>query len=262
MSRFCSLGECPVVILAGGLGTRLLSVVADRPKGLAPVGDRPFLEIQIALLRDQGARRFVLCVGHRASQIRDCLGDGSRLGVQIEYSIETETLMGTGGALRLAERYFEPHALVLNGDTYLAADYARILEYHIEERTDRGAVATMTLARLNETQRFGTVVLDPSERYVSSFREKVPEPNGPAWLNAGAYLIERKLIDRIPSGQPCSLERDVFPAALADGMRIAVHQCVQPFFDIGTAEDFQRFRHLHEEWTHEHAASRSSRSAG
>jgi NDP-sugar pyrophosphorylase family protein len=262
MSRFDSLGECPVLILAGGLGTRLLSVVADRPKGLAPVGDQPFLEIQIALLRDQGARRFVLCVGHRASQIRDCLGDGSRLGVQIEYSIETETLLGTGGALRLAERYFEPQALVLNGDTYLAADYARILRHHLEARTDRGAVATMTLAQLEEARRFGTVVLDATEQFVSSFREKVHEQTGAAWLNAGAYLIERKLIDRIPPGQACSLERDVFPAALADGLRIAVHQCVQPFFDIGTAEDFQRFRHLHEEWSRERDASGSIRRAG
>jgi NDP-sugar pyrophosphorylase family protein len=250
------------MILAGGMGTRLLSVVADRPKGLAPIGDQPFLEIQIALLRDQGARRFVLCVGHRASQVLDCLGDGSRLGVQIEYSLETETLLGTGGALRLAERYFEPHALVLNGDTYLAADYTQILRHHIEERTDRGAVATMTLARLEETQRFGTVFLDATERFVSSFHEKVHEQKGPAWLNAGAYLIERELIDRIAPGQPCSLERDVFPAALADGLRIAVHQCVQPFFDIGTAEDFQQFRHLHEEWSRERSDSGSNRRAG
>ena len=82
-----TLEECPIVILAGGLGTRLRPVISDRPKGLAPIGDRPFLEIQIAMLREQGARRFILCVGHRADQIRECLGDGSRLGVDIDYSV-------------------------------------------------------------------------------------------------------------------------------------------------------------------------------
>src|SRR5438477_10610039 len=117
------LSQVPVVILAGGLGTRLRPVLSDRPKGLAPVGERPFLEIQIELLRAQGARRFVLCVGHLAGQIEAYFGNGGRCGVRIDYSIEGEQLLGTGGALKLAERFFQPRALVLNGDTYLAVDY-------------------------------------------------------------------------------------------------------------------------------------------
>ncbi len=186
MSRQSSFAECPVVILAGGLGTRLRSVISDRPKGLAPVGDRPFLEIQISVLRDQGARRFVLCVGHRADQIRECLGDGSRLGVNIDYSIEPEVLLGTGGALRLAHRFFQPHALVLNGDTYLATDYTRLLAHHTDERARQMVAATVTLARLEETQRFGTVLLEPTGRYLTGFKEKDLDQRGPGWLNAGA----------------------------------------------------------------------------
>jgi NDP-sugar pyrophosphorylase family protein len=242
MSGFQSLRKTTVVILAGGLGTRLSSVLPDRPKGLAPVGDQSFLEIQISLLRDQGARRFVLCVGHMAGQIRDCLGDGSRLGVLVEYSHETETLLGTGGALRLADRFFEPRALVLNGDTYLAADYTQILEHHLAERTDPTIVATLTVARLDEIERYGSVALDSTEQYVTGFREKTREQTGPGWLNAGVYVIERELLERVPEGVPCSLERDVFPDALGDGMKIAAHRCRQPFFDIGTAESFQQFR--------------------
>jgi NDP-sugar pyrophosphorylase family protein len=248
MSAPPSLEECPVVILAGGLGTRLLPVVSDRPKGLAPIGDQPFLEIQIGLLRDQGARRFVICVGHRAAQIRDCLGDGSRLEVAIDYSVERETLLGTGGALRLAERYFQPYALVLNGDTYLAADYTEILRHHVEERVDRRLGATLTLARLEDSRRFGTVLLESTGHDVAGFQEKVENSQGGGWLNAGVYVIERDLIERIPCGAPCSLERDVFPAALAEGIRLAAHRSSQPFFDIGTAEDFQQFRRLYEGW--------------
>src|SRR5262249_41662980 len=106
-----TLVETPVVILCGGLGTRLRPVLADVPKGLAPVGDRPFLEIQLELLRGQGARRFVLCVGHLAGQIRQTFGDGGRWGVRIDYSVEGDRLLGTGGALKLAERFFRPRAL-------------------------------------------------------------------------------------------------------------------------------------------------------
>ncbi len=262
MSRQVSLAECPVVILAGGLGTRLREVVSDRPKGLAPVGERPFLEIQISLLRDQGARRFVLCVGHRATQIRECLGNGTRLGVDIEYSVEPEALLGTGGALRLAERFFEPHALVLNGDTYLATDYNRILAHHAGEQAEHKVAATVTLARLEETKRFGTVLLEPNGRYLTGFKEKVLDQQGPGWLNAGAYAIERELINRIPPGVPCSLERDVFPAALSDGLRLAAHPCHEPFFDIGTGEDFRRFCRLYGEWSLQSRDERSSRLAG
>jgi NDP-sugar pyrophosphorylase family protein len=243
-----ALAECPILILAGGLGTRLLPVVADRPKGLAPIGERPFLEIQITLLRDQGARRFVLCVGHRADQIRDTMGDGSRLGVQIDYSVEAESLLGTGGALRLAERFFAPRALVLNGDTYLAADYVQLLSHHLAERTGAGVVATLTLARLDEARRFGTVLLEPGGRFLAGFHEKHQDRIGPGWLNAGAYVIERDLVDMIPPGVPCSLERDVFPGALAAGRRLAAFPCSEAFFDIGTPDDFQAFLGHFQEW--------------
>src|SRR5438045_1653163 len=111
--------ELPVVVLCGGLGTRLSPVVADRPKALAPVGDRPFLALQLELLRDRGARHFVLCVGHVAEQIEMTFGDGASLGVRIDYSRDGEKLLGTGGALKRAERFFEPAAVVVNGDTYL-----------------------------------------------------------------------------------------------------------------------------------------------
>ena len=161
----------------------------------------------------------MLCVGHQAAQICETLGDGSRLGVHIDYSVEGETLLGTAGALRLAERFIQPHALVLNGDTYLAADYARILGHHLEERADSGVVATLTLARLEDTRRFGTVLLDPSERHLAGFREKVSGTGtgGAGWLNAGVYVIERELLERIPPGVPCSLEREILPGRTGRG---------------------------------------------
>ncbi|MGL6095264.1 MAG: nucleotidyltransferase family protein, partial [Fimbriiglobus sp.] len=235
------LSKIPVRILCGGLGTRLRSVVADRPKALAPVADRPFLELQIELLRGQGARHFVLCVGHRSAQVRDEFGDGRRLGVRIDYSEEGDDLRGTGGALQLAERFFTPAAVVVNGDTYLDFDHNRLVGHHRET----GAVATLTLARLPDGRRFGTVAVDASGR-VTGFREK-DDAAGTGWVNAGAYLLDRRLIDRIPANATASLERDVFPAAIRDGLPVAGLPSDRPFYDIGTPDDFRAFAVRYEE---------------
>jgi NDP-sugar pyrophosphorylase family protein len=236
------LSTLPVLILAGGLGTRLRPVVADRPKGLAPIGEKPFLEIQIELLREQGADRFVLCVGHRAEQIREHFGDGRRWGVRIDYSIETGELLGTAGALKLAEARFDPQALVLNGDTYFALDYRRLVERHRAERRGEGVLATIALAQTPDPSRCGNVVLDPSQRYLLGFLEKDLGRKQPSrWLNAGAYVLERELLDRLSPGRPYSLERDVFPEILRTGGRIAALTGEELFLDIGTPEGLGAF---------------------
>src|SRR5262249_9092997 len=157
--------------------------------------------------------------------------------------VEGEHLLGTGGALRLAERFFRPRALVLNGDTYLAADYERLVGGHHEENTRSGALATLTLARADDGSRFGTVLLDATGRYVAGFRARgaAPAAGGAGWLNAGAYVIERPFLDHVAPDAPASLERDVFPGVLGRGGRLAAATCAEPFYDIGTPQDLQRF---------------------
>ena len=241
------LRRTPVVILAGGLGTRLQPVLAGVPKGLAAVGCRPFLQIQIELLRDQGASRFVLCVGHMAEQIQGAFGDGSGLGVHIEYSVERGPLLGTGGALKQAERFFRPRALVLNGDTYLDIDYHRLVQKHHVRNEQSGALATLTLARAEDGSRFGTVVVDDTGRRVLGFREKDAATTGARWLNAGAYVIERSLLGLIEPEKPASLERDVLPGVLQAGGPIAAVTCAEPFYDIGTPRDLELFVRRYEQ---------------
>ena len=237
-----SLTDLPVIILAGGLGTRLRTVLSDRPKGLAPIGSRPFLQIQIELLRAQRARRFVLCVGHLAEHVQRTLGDGRRLGVRIDYSCEGDRLLGTAGALKRADRFFHPDALILNGDTYFALDYGRLVERHRTERRRAGVLATIALARAPDACRYGSVTLDSSGFYVVGFAEKqTVAPGAVAWLNAGAYVVEREMIDRLAPDQPCSLEREAFPEVLRSGGRIAALTSEEPFFDIGTPEGLATF---------------------
>lgn len=228
--------DLPVVVLCGGLGMRLRAAVADRPKALASVGDKPFLAIQLEHLRDRGARRFVLCVGHMAGQIEAVFGDGASMGVRIDYSRDGESLLGTGGALKRAEGHFAPAAVVVNGDTFLDLDLARLMRAHESARA-RGAAATLTLAHVPDAGRFGAVELRGNR--IVGFREK--GTTGPGWVNAGAYVIERALLDRIAPGEAVSLERDVFPAALRDGLRLAAVAHEEPFADIGTPDDYRAF---------------------
>lgn len=263
MSNFPrSLADLPVVILCGGLGTRLRSVVEDRPKALAPIGDTPFLTLQLELLRDQGARRFVLCVGHMADLIAAEYGDGRSLGIQIEYSREGGQLRGTAGALKLAERFFAPAAVVVNGDTYLDVDHNRLVEHHAHARGKHGAIATLSLARLADPSRYGSVAIDGNGECVVGFHEKTAglaappdSPASPGWLNAGAYVLEAALIERIPAHSTCSLERDVFPSAIHAGCRLAAWKCDRPFFDIGTPADWRAFIHHCESIRHVARAS-------
>jgi len=182
-------------------------------------------------------------VGYGADQVRQTFGDGAELGITVEYSEEGEELRGTGGALKLAERFFEPRAIVLNGDTYLAADYQAVLHQHLQEHERGGVVASIVLAKLADARRFGTVTVDSSGCFVTGFREKeeIATPTV-GWLNAGVYVIERELLRFVPLDTRCSLERDVFPAALAAGCPVNAIPNAHPFYDIGTPEDLYRFR--------------------
>ena len=235
------LKDIPILILAGGLGTRLQSVVSDRPKALAPIMDKPFLEIQIELLIKQGATHFVLCVGHFAHQIQDYLGDGNSKGIRIDYSIEDRKLLGTGGAIKMAERFILSHALVLNGDTYFDIQYNILLSEHIERQQDKNVAATIALAQTHEQSQFGSIRLDQTERYLESFSEKSQSSGRAGWVNAGAYVIEPRLLGYMVADTPYSLEKDIFPDVLSKEKLIGAFPTFEAFYDIGTPSGLERF---------------------
>jgi NDP-sugar pyrophosphorylase family protein len=225
------MGEVPALILAGGLGTRLRSVLPDLPKNLAPVGGRPFLTYLLDQLEAAGVRRVVLCTGYRAGQIRQALG--VRYGqLALSYSEETEPL-GTGGALRQALSQVDAGlVLALNGDSYVHGD---LREYHSWHRRHRFA-GSLLLTRVPDAGRFGTVTVDELGA-VQSFEEK----RGlavPGLINAGVYLLSRTLLEALPAGRAVSLEKEAFPRWLKDGLG---GFCTRsPFLDIGTPESFAR----------------------
>ena len=216
------------VILAGGLGLRLRPVLPDRPKALAMVGDRPFLEWLILALTTAGVRRVVLATGYLGEAIEQALGDGSRWQVELVYSHETEPL-GTAGALRLAAGQARgTPVLVLNGDSYCRFDWHRMLALH----RDRRARATMWLQPNPQASRYGTVEREASSGAITRFLEK--GRSGEGLISCGVYLVERSVIHEIPDGRPVSLEQDVFPGLAGAGLYGIVGSGT--FLDIGIPE--------------------------
>ncbi len=218
-----------VIILAGGLGTRIRAEFPDVPKPLIPVCGKPFLERQIQLLAAQGFDQFTLCVGYRASQIMEYFGTGTAWGVSLIYSAEPFPL-GTAGALKHAAADFHESTLVLNGDTYLDVDYRAIIADH--NRRPPEVTGTLALTEVPDSGRFGEVVITDDGR-IAAFNEKVNDRGRPGLINAGAYVLEPRLLDLIPGGQPVSLEREVFPALAAAG-QLGGTIVTGPFMDIGT----------------------------
>lgn len=227
------------LILAGGLGTRLRSLVSDRPKPMAEVDGRPFLEYQVAQLQAQGFCELVFCVGHMARHVLDYFGTGGPWGVSISYAVEVE-LLGTAGAIRNAERWIDGPFLVMNGDSYLEADLQSLVAFH-ERRTasDPCTVGTLLAVRVADASAYGTLELAPDGQ-VLGFREKASQGTG--WINGGVYVLERKILELIPTGRAASLEREVFPASLEEGRHLYGKPEQGFFADIGTPEGYRRFQ--------------------
>jgi mannose-1-phosphate guanylyltransferase len=230
------------VVLAGGLGTRLRLVVDDRPKPMALVGGRPFLEHLLLHLQRCGIADFVLCVGYRRETIEDYFGDGASRGMRIVYSVETEPL-GTGGALKQAGALLGETFLALNGDSYLAFALPPLLRSHRE----RAALATLVVTEITDRSAVGTVHFDAGYR-IDHFAEKAGEPgegrgpgeSGRCWANAGIYVLEPAVLAVLPAGRPASLEHDLFPELARQGRPIFAYPTAGQFLDIGTPERYFR----------------------
>ncbi len=221
-----------VIILAGGLGTRLRDTLGDLPKTLAPVGDRPFIGYLMALLSTQGFTDIIISLGHGSQAVKEFLGTGETFGVRIEYPLERE-LLGTGGAVKLAETLIrDGNFVVANGDTYLEIDLNAMLAFH----EAKGALATVALVRMGETRRYGRVVLGADNRIVSL--EEKDDRGLPGYINGGIYIFQKKVLDSIQSGRVCSLEREVLPLLIGKGLYGFASEGY--FIDIGIPEDYER----------------------
>ena len=217
-------------IVAGGLGTRLRSVVADRPKVLAEVGGRPFLAYLLDQLAAAGVRNVVLCTGYMGEKVEAAFGAWYG-GLNLRYSQEAQPL-GTAGALRLALPLLDSDpVLVMNGDSFCGADLGSFWTWHC----DRQAVGSLLLVGMSDTSRYGRVRTESDGR-VASFMEK-GDTSGPGLINAGIYLLGQDLLRTIPEVGAVSIEKEMFPSWLSQGL---YGYCVETrFLDIGTPESYE-----------------------
>lgn len=218
------------IILAGGFGTRLRSVVQDVPKPMAPVAGRPFLAFILDLLAAQGVRRAVLATGYKGHCIVEGFGAHWN-GLELAYSHE-ESPLGTGGALAQAAQLVNGDSFfVLNGDTYLRLDFAA---FDASVRAS-GARLGMALARVPDVGRYGAVLLD-SDRVVG-FQEK--GRLGAGFINAGTYLVRRELLQPFAGLGQFSFETEVLRPTVA-AEPVQGYTATAGFIDIGVPEDYAR----------------------
>jgi NDP-sugar pyrophosphorylase family protein len=222
------LAGVTAAVFAGGLGTRLRASVADRPKVLAEVCGRPFLAHLLDQLERAGVRDVVLCTGYLGEQVEAAFG--ARHGeLSVRYSREDEPL-GTGGCLRLAAPLLgSDPVLVLNGDSYCDADLGAFAAGHAARRAE----GSILLTHVPDAGRYGRVELGAGGA-VEAFLEK--SSSEPGWINAGLYLLGRRMVESIPSEGVVSLERDILPDWVSRGL--FGHETEGRFIDIGTPESY------------------------
>jgi mannose-1-phosphate guanylyltransferase len=219
------------LILAGGEGTRLRPLTSTVPKPVVPLVDRPFIAFMLDWLRGHGVDDVIMSCGFLASGVRNVLGDGSAYGVRLRYVEEPQPL-GTGGALKFAESLLDERFLMLNGDVLTDLDVTAQIALHEQ----RGARATLALTPVEDPSAYGLVRTRPDGE-VTGFVEK-PSPNeiDTHNISAGIYVLERSVLELLEPNEPASIERDVFPRLVHEGLFAYVGEGY--WLDIGTPERY------------------------
>jgi len=221
------------VILVGGEGTRLRPLTYETPKPMVPLFGVPFLERTIVRLREAGVDEVILAAGYLPQAIIDHFGDGSKVGLRVTYVLE-EAPLGTAGALRNVADRLTGSFFVLNGDVLTSLDLRAMLAYHQEN----GGEGVIHAIRVDDPSAFGCLVHDGTGR-IARFVEKPPRDEAPTdEINAGTYLLERSVLDRIPSGRAVSIERETFPELLAAGGRLYAYTTDDYWLDVGRPEQY------------------------
>ncbi|EHF1082058.1 NTP transferase domain-containing protein [Campylobacter coli] len=214
------------IILCGGLGTRLKSVIKDIPKPMAPINNKPFLEFIFEYLKKQGIKEVILAVSYKYEVIQEYFKD-EFLGIKIKYSIEKEPL-GTGGAIKEALKFIKNEAYVLNGDTIFDIDLKKLIL--------NNSKICLALKQMNDFDRYGTVNVD-EQGIVTSFEEKVFKKQG--LINGGIYLLKKDIFDEFSLEKKFSFEE--FLQENYKLLKIQTQIFDDYFIDIGIPEDYIKF---------------------
>ncbi|HEV2769536.1 MAG TPA: NDP-sugar synthase [Solirubrobacteraceae bacterium] len=220
------------VILVGGEGTRLRPLTSTVPKPVVPLVDRPFIVYLLEWLRRHGVEDVVLSCGFLATSVRNVLGDGSQFGLRLRFVEEPEP-RGTAGALKFAQSFLDERFLMLNGDVLTDLDLSAQIAQH--ERT--GAVGTLALVPVENPSAYGLVRMH-EDHSVREFIEKPPADQiDTDLISAGAYVLERSVLDLVPADRNVSIEREIWPQLVGEGLYGSPHRDAY-WLDVGTPERY------------------------
>lgn len=215
------------IVLAGGLGTRLSSVLPELPKPMAPINGQPFLKYILDYLLRNGISKIILAVGYKADIIKSYFGD-NYLGINLIYSLE-DVPLGTGGAIKKALSYCnEEDVFIINGDTYFNVDLKRMKDFHY----NNSSYLTIAVKLMNNFERYGAVIID--KNIIKKFKEKEPTLQGK--INGGIYLIKCNIMDSI-SEESFSFEKTILESGI---LEIFAFESDGYFIDIGVPEDYYK----------------------
>jgi NDP-sugar pyrophosphorylase family protein len=221
-----------MVILAGGLGTRLRPLTSQVPKALVPIGGKPFLHHQIELVKRSGIRDIVLCVGHLAGMVEDYFGDGRWLGVRIRYSEEGGHLLGTAGAIKNAEPLLGDDFFLMYGDSYLMIDYHEVMRCF--RRFDRLGLMVVW-KNVDRFERSNVMVVG---NLVTAYNKNQKSPDM-VYINYGLSVLRKEALAFIPAGR--SFSQEEFYQILIDQRELLAFEVEQRFYEIGSPKGLEEF---------------------
>jgi len=226
------------VILLGGFGTRLRPLTCDIPKPLIPLLNRPALNYQVDMIRRSGIKEIIFCTGYMSSMFKKYFPEGRKYGVRIRHSLEKIPL-GTGGAIKNAQKYIDEPVVVFNGDVLTDLDLKDMIRFHRKNRS----FVSISLVRVNNPTIYGLVETSRNGR-IERFLEK------PSWdevtcntINAGTYIFEPGVLDYIPPAVNYSVERGLFPMLLEKNKNVYGYVSDGYWLDIGTIEKYLKANH-------------------
>lgn len=217
------------LFLAGGFGTRLRPITNELPKPMVPVMGKPLLELNIQNLKKHGIDEIVLSTCYKPHKIKNYFKDGEKFGVKISY-ISEDVPLGTAGAIKNAQEFFDDTFLVFNADILSDIDISDMIRFHKE----KGALATIAATQVDNPSAYGVIEHDDNG-FITAFIEKPqPHESNSNLINAGIYIFEPELLNEIPSGRPVSIERETYPLLLEKGYKIALYDKCSYWLDLGT----------------------------
>jgi len=223
------------LFLAGGMGTRLKPLTNDLPKPMVPMMGKPLLERNMLKLKDCGIDEIILSICYKSQIIEEYFGDGTKLGLKIHYVCE-DIPLGTGGAIKNSEEFFDDTFIIFYADILSDISITDMIKFHEQKR----AAITIAATQVENSSAYGVIEYS-ANLYAQSFTEKPKHSEIKSnYINAGICIVEPDILKEIPSSQPVSLEREIYPLLLKKGYSIAVYKSEAYWMDVGTIEKYIR----------------------